>query len=106
MTVALGMGICASCAFNLSRYGNRHSRWFIQQIHQTADGNWTLRTATGTAYTVRLSTSYSHPGWVILRFSAPELATRSVIIPPDAADLDAVRRLRVYLQTTPTDELT
>lgn len=106
ITVALGIGICASCTFNLSRYGNRHSRWFIRQIHQTTDGNWTLHTATGTAYTARLLASYRHPACMILRFSGTGLAPRSVIIPPDAADREAVRRLRVYLQTMPSDELT
>ncbi len=106
ITVALAIGICASCAFNLDRYGNRHSRWFTQQIYQTADGNWTLCTATGTAYTARLLASYRHPACIILRFSGTGLAPRSVIILPDAANPEAIRRLRVYLQTMPSDEFT
>ncbi len=105
ITVALAVGICTSCTFYLSRYGNRHSRWFIQQIYQTTEGNWILYTATGSAYTARLISSYRHPACVILRFSGTGLALRSVIILPDAVDPEALRRLRVYLQTRSSAEL-
>jgi hypothetical protein len=105
ITVALAVGICTSCTFNLNRYGNRHSRWFIQQIYQTTEGNWILYTATGTAYAARLISSYRHSACVILCFSGTGLAPRSVIIPPDAADPGALRRLRVYLHTRPSAEL-
>jgi hypothetical protein len=106
LTGALAVAICASCAFYLSRYGNRYSRWFIQQILHTTDGNWTLRTANGTTYTVCLLASYRHPACIVLHFSGAGLAPRSAIILPDTVDIDTIRQLRVYLQTMSSGELT
>ena len=90
-----------SLLLNYARYGNSRSRWFIDRIDCSADGQWTLRTTAGTIKTVSLSSSYVHPYIVILSFASGKFSRYPLVLLPDSADSNTVRRLRVYLQHLP-----
>ena len=93
--------IGVSLLFNYVRYGNSRSRWFINRISCSADGQWTLRTATGTVKTVGLASSYVHSHVVILTLATGKFSRYPLVILPDSADPNTVRRLRVCLQHLP-----
>jgi hypothetical protein len=100
--IRLPLGACigASLLFQHARYGNSRSRWFIDQIGCSRDGQWTLRTAAGILKTVDLLSSYVHCSGVILTFTAGKFSLYPLVILPDSADLNSVRRLRVWLQNS------
>ena len=97
--LSLGLLIAVSLGCNYTHYADPHSRWFIDRLFWSAEGNWTLHTADGQEKTVRLLSSYVHPYGVVLSFAAGRFMHCSVVILPDSADSDAIRRLRVCLQT-------
>ena len=102
LTIRLMLGACigASLLFQYARYGNSRSRWFIDQIGCSYDGQWTLRTAAGTLKTVDLLSSYVHFSAVILTFTAGKFRIYPLVVLPDSADPNAIRRLRVWLQNS------
>jgi hypothetical protein len=100
----LAMAVLGSFALNLTRYGNLRRSWFIEQVCHTADGRWLVRTADGREHSVRLLRSYVHPVVLILQFSLGRFSRHSVVVLPDSADPEEIRRLRVWLRTAKQDE--
>lgn len=98
--VPLGMAVLSSLVLNHSRYGNPHSPRFIEHVSWTATGQWQLRTADGLERPARLLGSYAHPRLMILTFALGRFARRSVLVLPDSADPEEIRRLRVWLRTS------
>lgn len=86
------------------RYAHRRSRFFIARIRQAADGQWFLGYGDGGERPARLAGGYVHPQLLILNFATGRLARRAVVILPDAADAEAVRRLRVRLLARRAEE--
>lgn len=80
-------------------HGARRSRGFIARI-ELLDGRWRLETGDGAEYWGRLTGGYAHPLAVILNFRLKSGGRRSVTLLPDAADPDALRRVRVWLRTS------
>jgi hypothetical protein len=101
----LAVAVLGSFALNLARYGNLRRSWFIEQVGHTADGRWLVRTADGREHSVRLLGSYIHPAVLILQFGLGRFTRRSVVVLPDSADAEEIRRLRVWLRTARRDEV-
>jgi hypothetical protein len=101
--LSLGMLIGGSAWLNYSRYGNAQSHRFITRIHRTADGQWRVCQADGREYPAELSGSYAHPQLVILNFGLGRWNRRSIVILPDSAPCEQIRRLRVCLRTERDD---
>ena len=80
------------------QYGDRRARRFIARI-ELLDGVWRLETGDGSLYRAGLTDGYAHPGIVILNFRLESGGRRSLALLPDAADAEALRRLRVWLRT-------
>jgi len=97
--ITLGLLIAASFAFNVIRYGNPQSPWFVEQVTCSAGGQWRLRRAGGLQQEVRLQGHYWHPQLIILNFALGRFRRRSVVVLPDSSDSEEIRRLRVQLQT-------
>lgn len=98
VVVLLAALIGASLAWNYFCHGSARSRWFIEHVRRAGDGGWSLTMADGTERPARLVSSYAHPQLLILNFALGPLTLRSVVVPPDAADGQAIRRLRVALR--------
>ncbi len=98
VVAVLVASILVSLIWNTIRHANPRSRWFIRRLTWTADGRWLLQTGTGEQREVRLIGGYRHPRLLILRFAWGWLGRCAVVLPPDAADPDLVRRLRVRLR--------
>ena len=99
MTIPLGILISVSLVISYIRHGRSPSPWFIDQLYWSIDGQWTLRTADARKRPARLLGSYVHPGLIVLSFALGRLRRRSVVLLPDSADPEAIRRLRVRLLT-------
>jgi hypothetical protein len=99
VTLPLGLLIAVSLCYHSIHYAGLCSRWFIDRLTWSADEDWTVHTADGKERTARLLSSYVHPYIVILSLAAGRFVRYSVVILPDSADSDAIRRLRVCLQT-------
>ena len=80
------------------RCGYRRGRGFIARL-ELLTGGWLLETGDGTLHRARLTGGYAHPGIVILNFRLESGGRRSLALLPDAADAEALRRLRVWLRT-------
>jgi hypothetical protein len=80
------------------QYGYRQGRGFIIRL-QLLDERWWLETGDGTRHHAGLTGGYAHPGIVILNFRLENGRRRSLALLPDAADPEALRRLRVWLRT-------
>jgi len=80
------------------QYGYRRGHGFIARI-ELLDGVWRLETGDGSVHRARLTGGYAHPGIVILNFRLENGGRRSLALLPDAADAEALRRLRVWLHT-------
>ena len=86
------------------QYGDGRGRDFIAHI-ELLDGRWRRETGDGTIHHAWLSGGYAHPSIVILNFRLETGKHRSLTLLPDAADAEALRRLRVWLRTqTKIDE--
>ncbi len=96
--------ILVSLIWNTIRHANPRNRWFIRRLTWTADGRWLLETGTGEQREVRLIGGYRHPRLLILRFAWDWFGRCAVVLPPDAADPDLIRRLRVRLRMLKTEE--
>jgi toxin CptA len=71
----------------------------IRAAELDPEGAWTLRLADGRALAARLlPSSFVHPKLVVLNFRTGRLARRHLVLAADAADADALRRLRVRLR--------
>lgn len=91
-------GIAGSLVWFGYRYGSGCSRGFIARI-ELLDGRWHLETGDGATHRADLIGGYAHPAIVILNFRLENGRRRSLTLLPDSADLDALRRLRVWLRT-------
>lgn len=91
-------GITLALARFVWQYGYRRGRGFIARIERL-DGVWRLETGDGNAHRARLTGGYAHPVIVILNFRLESSGRRSLALLPDAADAEALRRLRVWLRT-------
>jgi hypothetical protein len=80
------------------QYGYRRGRGFIARL-ELLDGRWRLETGNGTIHRAGLIGGYAHPGIVILNFRLETGGRRSLALLPDAAEAEALRRLRVWLRT-------
>jgi hypothetical protein len=98
VTVSLGVAVTVSWLISMVRYGNSSSPWFIDRVCHTAEGQWVLRTANGTEHAARLLQYYVHPAVVLLKFDRDRFVWRSVILLPDSAPQEEIRRLRVWLR--------
>ena len=96
-------GIALSLVGFSYRHGYRQGHDFITRI-ELLDGRWRLETGAGGVHPARLTGGYAHPLMVILNFRLESGGRRSVTLPPDAADPDALRRLRVWLRTRRDEE--
>ena len=103
VTLSLGLLIAVSLYRHYIHYAGVRSRWFIDRLTWSADEDWTVHTADGKERTARLLSSYVHPHIVILSLAAGRFVRYSVVILPDSADSDVIRRLRVCLQTVQRD---
>ena len=103
VTVPLGLAVLVSLAISIACHGLR-SRWFIEEIVRTVDGEWRLHTADGQERSARLLASYVHPHIKILKFSLGQFVRRSIILLADSADPEEIRRLRVCLMTAKQEE--
>jgi hypothetical protein len=96
------VGLMAGIALVLIRfgwqYGYRRGDGFIGRIERL-DGVWRLETGGGSVHRARLTGGYAHPLIVILNFRLESGGRRSLALLPDAADAEALRRLRVWLRT-------
>jgi hypothetical protein len=92
-------GIAGSLVWFGYRYGSRCGRGFIARI-ESLGGRWRLETGDGATHRADLIGGYAHPAIVILNFRLENGRRRSLTLLPDSADLDALRRLRVWLRTT------
>lgn len=110
LSASLVVGTLVAASFgcvSLWHLGASKAR-FIDQIHWRTDGKCLLRTADGRVRTASLRSSYTHPKVVILQFGVGRFSRRSVMILPDSADAQEIRRLRVELRirrTLEPDEL-
>lgn len=86
------------------QYGYRHGRGFMSRI-ELLDGRWRIKAGDGTIHHARLTGGYANSGIIILNFRLESGGRRSLVLLPDAADAEALRRLRVWLRTrTEVDE--
>lgn len=86
------------------QYGYRRGRGFISRI-ELLDGRWRIKAGDGTIHHARLTGGYANSGIIILNFRLESGGRRSLALLPDAADAEALRRLRVWLRTrTGVDE--
>lgn len=72
-------------------------RWFISQLMLLPDMSWTLQKATGRQIHAHLQSYYLHPAVLILWFGWGQWKRCAVLLLPDNADVDTVRRLRSVL---------
>ncbi len=91
-------GIGLSLAWTGYRYGWRRGGGFITRV-ELLDGRWRLETGDGARYPARLTGGYAQPGVVVLNFRVESSWRRSLALLPDSADLESLRRLRVWLRT-------
>ena len=102
LPLGIKAGLIAGIALALFRFGQQYGyRWgrgFIARI-DLLDGGWLLETGDGTLHRAALTGGYAHPGIVILNFRLENGRRRSLALLPDAADAEALRRLRVWLRT-------
>ncbi len=96
--IAASFGYVALWHLGLSRI------CFIDQIRWLSDGEWQLRTAGGRIESASLLSSYTHPGVVVLQFALGRITRRSIVMLPDSADVEDIRRLRVGLRTRRSGE--
>jgi len=94
-------GLIIGIALALARfgwqYGYRWGRGFIARL-ELLDGVWRLETGDGSLYRARLIGGYAHPGLVLLNFRLQGGGRRSLALLRDATEVDALRRLRVWLR--------
>jgi toxin CptA len=97
--LSLGVLIGGSGWLNYTRYGNVQSHRFIARLQRAADGQWLVCHADGRESAARLTGSYAHPQLVIVNFAVGRWSRISIIILPDSAPGEQIRRLRVFLRT-------
>jgi len=102
LPLGIKAGLMAGIVLTLVRfgqqYGYRRGRSFITRIERL-EGVWRLETGDGSVHRARLTGGYAHPLVVILNFRLESAGRRSLALLPDAADAEALRRLRVWLRT-------
>ena len=95
-------GIALALAWFVRRYGHRDGHGFMACI-ELVDGRWRLETGDGRFHRVQLTSGYAHPQLLILNFRLENGRSRALTLLPDAADPDALRKLRVWLRTRPDE---
>lgn len=95
-------GLIAGIVLALVRFGWRYAypggKGFTARI-ELLGGRWRLETGAGATHRASLIGGYAHPLIVILNFRLENGRRRSLALLPDAADAEALRRLRVWLRT-------
>jgi len=104
--ILLACLVSGSLIFTLNTYALLRGGRAIARAVCEGDGQWSLRTAAGREFDVRLLPgSYVNPGLVILNFSAgSRWRNYSMVLMPDALDETTLRRLRVHLLHQPAQE--
>ncbi len=95
-------GIALALAWFIWRYGHRDGRRFMACI-ELVDGRWRLEMGDGRSHRAQLTSGYAHPQLLILNFRLKNGRSRALTLLPDAADPDALRKLRVWLRTRPDE---
>lgn len=95
----LGAALTVSLLFNLHRFGVPGGRWFLRRLECGADGVWRLYYGDGRCREGRFLGGYVHPRLLVLRFATGRFARRAAVVLPDAAEAEALRRLRVRVAT-------
>ncbi|MDG4549441.1 MAG: hypothetical protein P9F19_10565 [Candidatus Contendobacter sp.] len=91
------VGIALALGRFVWQYGFQGTRGFIARL-ELLDSAWRLETGDGTPHRARLTGGYAHLGIVVLNFRLESGGRRSLALLPDAADSNALRRLRVWLR--------
>lgn len=92
----LAMLVIFMTGWHYVRYLDTRSRWFIRCLECDAEGNWCLVTLAG-RMPVHLVAGFMHPVLVVLVFALEQGGRRVVVLPPDAAPADPLRRLRRHV---------
>lgn len=95
-------GIALALAWFIWRYGHRDGHGFMACI-ELVDGRWRLEMGDGRSHRAQLTSGYAHPQLLILNFRLENGRSRALTLLPDAADPDALRKLRVWLRTRPDE---
>lgn len=80
------------------RYADRHSAAFISAIAYI-DGRWHLESGDGAVAHGQIISSYVHPILIVVNFQLDNGRWQALTLCPDAADSNALRRLRVWLSS-------
>ncbi|MEO5573230.1 MAG: protein YgfX [Gammaproteobacteria bacterium] len=101
--ILLACLVGGSLILTLNTYALLRGRWAIVSAVCEGDGQWSLRTATGREFDVRLLPgSYVNTALVILNFSVDKgWRNYSMVLMPDSLDTLTLRRLRVQLLHPP-----
>lgn len=96
--------VAASVAHGICVHGWRCARGSIVSAEQAADGDWVLRTRGGATLSGRLLPStFCAVFLVVVNFRTGRVGLRSLVLAPDAARAEELRRLRVYLRRRGTE---
>ena len=96
-------GIVLSLLWFGYSYGYPAGRRFIASL-EWIDGRWRLETGAGAVHHGQVIGGYAHPLIVIVNFRLADGTRRSLTLLADAADSDALRRLRIWLRTRRFDD--
>lgn len=95
----LALLILAGLADSWRVHARRTAPHAIRAAELDGEGRWTLFLADGRALAASLLTSSTvHPGLSVLNFRTGRWVRRHLVLAGDAADGDALRRLRVSLK--------
>ncbi len=90
--------LTGSLIHSLRQYVLRFSPSSLEELQLNADGEWLLTNAQGETHLAELLPgAFVHPWLIALRFKV-EGRTQPVVLLPDQADPDTLRRLRVRLR--------
>lgn len=98
------VGIALSLAWFGYCHGYPRGRRFIVRV-ELLNGRWRLESGDSVEHWARLTDGYAHPLVIILNFRLEEGRPQSLVLLPDSADADALRRMRVWLRTRSPDEV-
>lgn len=103
--VKAGLIVAVALSFTRFRlqYGHPFGSRFTARL-ELLDGRWRIETGDGKIRRAELTDGYAHPKIIILNFRLENGERWPLALLPDAADAQALRRLRVWLRTETADE--
>ena len=97
--LSLGALIGLSLARGIRTHALRSAACAVRAAELDGEGAWTLLLADGRVLSARLlDSSLVHPLLLVLNFHTGRLGRRHLVLAPDSANADQVRRLRVRLR--------